>query len=58
VDINIRVAQPAEFEAIISLQSLALANLSDRYRRYNARQVDSLVKGQASARRDRVNASI
>jgi putative acetyltransferase len=51
VDINIRVAQPAEIETIISLQSLALAGLADRYRRYHAWQVDSLVKGQASARR-------
>jgi GNAT superfamily N-acetyltransferase len=52
VDVSIRVAQAAELEAIIGLQTLALVGVSAGCRKYNARQVDSLVRGQAVARRD------
>ncbi len=52
MDVSIRVAQAAELEAIIGLQTLALVRVSAGCRKYNARQVDSLVRGQAVARRD------
>jgi putative acetyltransferase len=52
VDISIRAAQAGELEDIIGLQTLALVGVSAGCRRYNARQVDALVKGQARARRD------
>jgi GNAT superfamily N-acetyltransferase len=52
VDVIIRAAQAGELEEIISLQTLALVGVSAGCRRYNAWQVDSLVKGQAVARRD------
>jgi ribosomal protein S18 acetylase RimI-like enzyme len=52
VDVIIRAAQVGELEEIISLQTLALVGVSAGCRRYNARQVDSLVTGQAVARRD------
>jgi GNAT superfamily N-acetyltransferase len=52
VDVIIRAAQAGELEEIISLQTLALVGVSAGCRRYNARQVDALVTGQAVARRD------
>jgi GNAT superfamily N-acetyltransferase len=52
VDVSIRAAQAGELEDIIGLQTLALVGVSASCRRYNARQVDALVKGQAVARRD------
>jgi GNAT superfamily N-acetyltransferase len=52
VDVSIRAAQAGELEEIIGLQTLALVWVSAGCRRYNARQVDSLVTGQALARRD------
>jgi putative acetyltransferase len=51
VNVSIRAAQAGELEEIIGLQTLALVGVSAGCRKYNARQVDALVKGQARARR-------
>jgi GNAT superfamily N-acetyltransferase len=52
VDVIIRAAQAGELEEIIGLQTVALVGVAAGCRRYNARQVDALVKGQAVARRE------
>jgi putative acetyltransferase len=51
VDVIIRAAQAGELEVIIALQTLALVGTPSGCRKYNARQVDALVKGQARGRR-------
>jgi ribosomal protein S18 acetylase RimI-like enzyme len=52
VEINIRIAQAKELESIIALQSLSLSHSRHRDRQYDRRQIESLVCGQADARRD------
>jgi GNAT superfamily N-acetyltransferase len=49
--ISLRLATTKEIDAIIDLQTLSLLNSHVNSRKYNCHQIDSLVKGQADARR-------
>jgi GNAT superfamily N-acetyltransferase len=51
MEINIRLAKEEEIDLIIDLQSLSLLGLSSVFRKYDQTQVDSIVKGQAEARK-------
>jgi putative acetyltransferase len=51
MDINIRLAKPPDLETIIDIQTQSLSRLPDRFRKYDRRQIESLIVGQADARR-------
>jgi N-acetylglutamate synthase-like GNAT family acetyltransferase len=51
MEISIRLAIAADLETIIDLQTNSLANLPAHLRKYNRQQIDSLIAGQATARR-------
>ncbi|PSB55444.1 GNAT family N-acetyltransferase [Chamaesiphon polymorphus] len=50
MEISIRTATAEDLETIIALQTLSLSNLPDYFRKYDRRQIDSLIAGQAKSR--------
>ncbi len=51
MDVSIRLAKTADLETIIDLQTTSLANLPDRFRKYDSQQIESLIAGQAAMMR-------
>jgi putative acetyltransferase len=51
MEISIRPAKAEDLETIIDLQTKSLSNLPAQFRQYDCQQIDSLITGQATARR-------
>jgi N-acetylglutamate synthase-like GNAT family acetyltransferase len=51
MEVSIRLAKIEDLEAIIDLQTKSLANLPDRFRKYDSQQIESLIAGQAAMTR-------
>jgi putative acetyltransferase len=51
MEINIRLAKPEDLETIIDIQTQSLSRLPDRFRKYDRRQIESLIIDQSEARR-------